>query len=123
MLLNSQQSCVINGGNTTSYFNLGKGAFLFILALEVLFVFIKSNENIKSIKTFKHIFLYTGYAGYSSFFLRDIPSVKELMNSFNQFYFFSGLRANIEKRGNSWHRFPERGHRGSPWYKMRCFIK
>ena len=60
LLLNSQQSCVINGGNTTPYFNLEKGAHqgdlvlahLFILPLEVLFVFIKSNENIKGIGIF-----------------------------------------------------------------------
>ena len=44
LLLNSQQSCVIDGSNTTPYFNLEKGAYqgdpvstyLFILALEVL---------------------------------------------------------------------------------------
>ena len=44
VLLNKQQSCVINGGFTTRYFNLEKGAHqgdpisahLFILALEVL---------------------------------------------------------------------------------------
>ena len=67
LLLNSQQSCVINGGNNTSYFNLEKGArqsdpvsaYLFILALEVFFVFIKSNENIKGIEIFKYVFLYT----------------------------------------------------------------
>ena len=55
LLLNRQQSCVINGGNTTPYFNLEKGAgqgdpvsaCLFILALEVLFIFIKSNEKSK----------------------------------------------------------------------------
>ena len=64
LLLNSQQSCVINGGNTTPYFNLEKGArrgdpvsaYLFILALEVLFVFIKRNENIKGTEIFKYIF-------------------------------------------------------------------
>ena len=47
LLLNSQQSCVINGSNTTPYFNWEKGAregdpasvYLFVLALEVLFVF------------------------------------------------------------------------------------
>ena len=105
LLLNSQQSCVINGGNTTPYFNLEKGArqgdpvsaYLFILALEVLFVFIKSNENIKGIEIFKYVFLYTAYADDSTFFLRDILSVKELINSFNQFYHFSGLKANIGK--------------------------
>ena len=49
VLLNNQQSCVINGGFTTRYFNLEKGAHqddaisacLFILALEVLFELIK----------------------------------------------------------------------------------
>ena len=98
MLQNSQQSCLINEGNTTPYFNSKKAArqgdpvsaYLFILALEVLFVFIKSNENTKAIEIFKHVFLYTAYAGYPAFFLRDIPSVKKLINSFNQFYHFSG---------------------------------
>ena len=93
LLLISQQSCVINGGNTTPYFNLEKGvyqrhsvsAYLFILALEVLFVFIKSNENIKGIEIFKYVF-----ADDSTFFLRDILSVKELINNFNQFFHLSG---------------------------------
>ena len=105
MLLNSQQSCVINGGNTSPNFNLEKvahegdpvSAYLFILALEVLFVFIKSNGNIKVIEIFQHVFLVTAYADYSTFFLRDILSVKELINSFYRFYHFSGLKANIEK--------------------------
>ena len=78
MLLNSQQSCVINGGNTTPYFHLEKearqgdpvSAYLFILALEVLFVFIKSNENIKGIGIFKHDFLYTTYTNF--FFIQMI---------------------------------------------------
>ena len=39
----------------------------------------------------------TAYAVDSSFFLRDIPSVKELINSFGQFHHFLGLKANIEK--------------------------
>ena len=56
-VLYCQLSCVINEGNINPYFNLKKGAcqadplsaYLFIIALEVLFVFIKSNENIKGI--------------------------------------------------------------------------
>ena len=95
LLLNSQQSCVINGGNTTPYFDLEKGArqgdpvsvYFFILALEVLSVFIKSNENIKGMETFKHVFLYTAYADDSTFFLRDIPSVKVAL-SVNIIFFF-----------------------------------
>ena len=105
LLLNSQQSRAINGGITTPCFNLEKGArqndpvsaYLFILALEVLFVFIKSNENIKGIETFKYVFLCTAYTDDSTFFLRDILSAKELINSFNRFFHFSDLRANIGK--------------------------
>ena len=41
--------------------------------------------------------MYTAYADNSTFLLRDILLVKELINSFNQFYHFSGLKANIEK--------------------------
>ena len=105
MQLNSQQSCVINGGNTAPYFNLEKGArqgdsvsaYLFILALEFLF-FIKNNENIKLIEIFKYVFFVcTAYAVDYNFFLRDILSVKELINSFNQFYHFSSLKASIKK--------------------------
>ena len=93
LLLNIQQSCVINGSNTTPYFNLEEGAcqsdpvlaYLFILALEVLFFI----ENIKGTEIFKHVFLYTAYADNSTFFLRYIPSVKELINNLNQFDHFS----------------------------------
>ena len=41
--------------------------------------------------------MYTAYADNFTLFLRDILSVKELINSFNQFYHFSGLKANIGK--------------------------
>ena len=98
LLLNSQQSCVINGGNTTPYFNLEKGTRQDDPdPLEVLFVFIKSNENIQGIEIFKYVFLYIAYVDDSTFFLRDILSVKEHINSFNQFYHFSGLKASIGK--------------------------
>ena len=69
ILLNNQESCVINGGHTTKYFKLERGArqgdpislYLFILALEIFFIIIKTNKNIHSLKIFDHEYLYTVY--------------------------------------------------------------
>ena len=55
LLLRDQESRVINGGTTTIYFSLGRGAhqgdsvsaFLFILALEILFILIKLKPEIE----------------------------------------------------------------------------
>ena len=63
-ITNSQESCVINGGNTTQYFNLERGArqgdpisaYLFIIALEILFILMKSNNDIQGLEIFNHIF-------------------------------------------------------------------
>ena len=105
VLLNKQQSCVINGGFTTRYFNLEKGArqgdpisaYLFILALEVLFELIKNNADIRGITIFNHAFLYTAFADDSTFFLKDLTSVNNLIDKFTVFFLFAGLKANFSK--------------------------
>ena len=52
------ESCAINGGKTTSYFKLERGtrqdnqtisAYLFIIALEVVFALIKANPDIEGL--------------------------------------------------------------------------
>ena len=63
ILLKDQQSCVINGRITTQYFKLKKcarqgdpvSAYLFILALEILFLFSKKHPEIKGIEIFEHL--------------------------------------------------------------------
>ena len=75
---NKQESCVINEGNTTQYFNLEKGAcqgdpisaYLFIMTLEVLFILIKNNSCIERLKIFYYIFLYSAYADDTTFLLK-----------------------------------------------------
>ena len=37
-------------------------AYLFIIALEIIFAIIKSNPNIKGLNIFNHNYLYTAYA-------------------------------------------------------------
>ena len=58
-LLNDQQSCVMNNG-TTGYFKLDRGtrhddplsAYLFALAIKVLFIVIRKNVDIKGLNLF-----------------------------------------------------------------------
>ena len=76
IFLYKQESCVLNGGFTTKCFNLGKGvrigdpicAYLFILALKILFLLIKNDSSIKAINVFDYVFRYMEYADESMFF-------------------------------------------------------
>ena len=90
---------------TTPYFNLENGpcqgdpisAYLFILVLEVLFELIKNNADIRGIATFNHVILYTTFADDLTFFLDDLSSVKNLIDTFKVYFLFSGLKANFSK--------------------------
>ena len=63
---------------TTHYFKLERGtghrdplsAYLLILVLEIAFIKIKSNPNIKSLNVCKNDFLYTAYADKTTFFTK-----------------------------------------------------
>ena len=105
ILLKDQQSCVINGGTTTQCFNLERGApqgdpvsaYLFILVLEILFLFIKKHPEIKGIEIFEHCFLYTAYGEDTTFFLKDAQSIENLVEIFSTISLFSGLKPNLTK--------------------------
>jgi hypothetical protein len=93
ILLNDQESCVVNDGTSTAYFKLERGArqgdpisaYLFIIALEVLFVQIKSDPRIKPLEVLNETFLYSAYADDATFFLKDIESVEHLVNVLKDF--------------------------------------
>ena len=90
MLLECQESCIINGDNTTKDFELQKGArqgdpilaYVFILCLEIVFILIKANKRVKGINIFQPTYLYSAYADNTTFFLRYKRSVKEFLNAF-----------------------------------------
>ena len=84
---------MINSGHTTKYFRLERGARqgypisanFFILALEILFIFIKFNKNIDGISISNHERLYTAYADDTTFFSKNQTSVKNVLNDIETF--------------------------------------
>ena len=65
--------------------------------LEILFLLIKKHPGIKGIEIFEHCFLYTAYADDTIFFLKDAQSIENLVEIFNTFSLFSGLKPNLTK--------------------------
>ena len=63
-----------------------------VLALELFFILIKSNKNINGINIFNHDFLYIAYADDTTLFLKDLDSVKNVLEMLNQLYMVSRLR-------------------------------
>ena len=99
------ESCVINSGKTTQYFQLNRGArqgdpisaYLFILVMEVLFTLIKNNEKIQGLDILNYRSLYSAYSDDSIFFLPNIESAIEVARTFKEFSSFSDLSPNISK--------------------------
>ena len=94
ILLRNQESCVTNGGHTTTYFRLECGArqddpilaYLSALALELFFILIKSNKNIHGIYKLNHDFLYTDYTDDTTFVKKDLDPIKNVLEMLNQFF-------------------------------------
>ena len=70
---------------------------MFILVLEIVFLFTKGSKKINGLNIFDKTFLYAAYADDTTFFLKDTKSVIELMNIFDTFSKFSGLKPNKSK--------------------------
>ena len=105
VLLNKNESCVINGGTTSTYFNLQRGArqgdpiaaYLFIITLEMFFIAVRSDDRINKLNIFDHNFILSAYADDTTFFVKDLESVKVIFLLFDDFSSFSGFKLNLSK--------------------------
>lgn len=103
------QACVMNNGLSTGYFPILRGVrqgdpvspYLFIIALEMLAIKIRSEENIKGIviSTEHKISM---YADDMTLMLKDLESVEKLLVLLEKFGNLSGLRINKEKSEAMW---------------------
>ena len=87
VLLQNQELCVINGGKMMRYFPLKKCtqqegpilAYLFILVVEKLFIFIKESKNVQGLTIFNNQFLYTAYTDDTTFLLSNENSLVDVI--------------------------------------------
>ena len=70
---------------------------MLILILETVFLFTKESEKVNGLNIFDKTLLYTAYTDDTTFFLKDTKSVVELINIFDTFLKFSGLKPNKSK--------------------------
>ena len=126
ILLRNQESCVLNGGTTTKYFLLERGArqgdpisaYLFVLALEILFQLIKSKSEIKGLTIFDLCYLYSAYADDTTFFFQDTTSMKHMVDVFLSFFVFFWIKTKLKKIWNCGYLSPESGSSGSLWFTL-----
>ena len=99
-LLKNQKLCVLNGGTITKYFLQWRGsrqgdpisAYLFILALEILFHLIRLKPEIKGLVIVDHFYLCSAHVDDTTFFWQDNISIKRMVDAFCLFSYFSGLK-------------------------------
>ena len=88
------------GGQATNYLKLKRGtrqgdplsAHFFILVLEITFIKMKKNSNIKSLNVCNNDFLDRAYADNTTCFLQNKKSATEVLNNFNVMSQFVGLK-------------------------------
>ena len=105
ILLYDNESCISNGGHTTQYFKLNRGArqgdpiaaYLFIIVLEIFFIMIRSNKDINPLRILGFAYLLSAYADDTTFFVSDLDPVKAIFDTFDNFSMFSGMSINMSK--------------------------
>ena len=110
ILQTDMQSSVINNGYSTGYFPVTRGCrqgdpispYIFILAIEILFVMIQNDQDIKGIKVSGLQIKVIMFADDTTFFLKDIHSLKKLENIISIYEKFTSLQLNNEKSEIAW---------------------
>ena len=129
-LFYNAESCVINNGWSTGYFRLERGtrqgdplsAYLFILALEVLLIQIRENNNIKGIIIYNANIRLSAYADDTYCLASDVISLQYIFETCEIFQQFSSLKLNLDKSHACWIGVPKRRSEtpiDCPWVNLQ----
>ena len=111
ILYYNSESCVINNGNYSEFFHLGRGCrqgdpispYLFIIAAEILSNSIRSSESIKGISIGNTEFKIGQYADDTFLFLDGSKkSLDSAISCLRKFREYSGLKINMDKCEAFW---------------------
>ena len=105
VLLKDSESCILNGGKTSKYFPLLRGArqgdpiaaYLFILTIEIFFIMLREEQSISRLKIYGQNFLLSAYADDTTFFVQDLNSISIIIDTFTIFSNYSGFKLNMAK--------------------------
>ena len=76
--------------------------YLFILALEVLFIQVRDDKSIRGFKIGDLVIKLAAFADDTSFFVKDKQSLNRILKLMTNFELFSSLKTNIEKCEVCW---------------------
>ena len=107
---NDIQSCVINNGPCSQYFNIERGVrqgdslspYLFVTTVEILAIAIRNEENMKGISIDRLETKLLQFADDTTAVLSDLDSARALFSLFEFFEKASGLNLNVTKTEAMW---------------------
>ena len=107
---NNIQSCVINNGYATPFFELQRGVrkgcplsgILFVIVVEILANSIRDDQSIVGMNIKGKEYKLSQYADDTSCFVRDIDSIVKLFEKLESFESCSGLELNRSKTEAMW---------------------
>ena len=105
MSQNKSQSCIMNNRLSTGYFNLHRetrhldplSPYTFILAIEFLFIEVRSDDSIQGFNINNSIYKTSAYADDAYYFLKNTGSLCNLFKLFSKFQEFSLLKGHRGK--------------------------